>query len=223
MAATTGTTSLARAALWLLPVHAALLAAGTVTHEPDRADLGAYAAFVTTGPFLASHLVASILGAALGCLGAIALLAFLSGGPAALVAAWGTGLVVAGNVLSTAVFGTAAFAQPAIGRAYLRGVPGMAEFDADVYGAPLVATAVAGLLLLLAGGICLARALSRAGLRAAGISYAVLLGVFVVSGFTLPIVQPVAALGMTAAAVVVALRLPRSVAAPAAVAPAPAA
>ena len=223
MDATTGTTPLARAALWLLPVHAALLAAGTVTHEPDRADVAAYAAFVTTGPFLASHLVASILGAALGCLGAIAALAFLSAGPSARIAAWGVGLFVAGNVLSTSVFGTAAFAQPAIGRAYERGVPGMPEFDADVYGAPLVATAVAGLLLLLAGAICLARALSRVGLRAAGISYAVLLGIFIVSGFSLQIVQPVAALGMAAAAVVIALRLPRTATAPAPVAAAPAA
>ncbi|TCK22987.1 hypothetical protein [Pseudonocardia endophytica] len=215
MDATTGTTPLARAALWLIPVHAALLAVGAVTHEPDRADLGAYAAFVTTGPFLAGHLVASVLGAALGSVGVVAALAFLSAGPSGRAAAWGAALTVAGNVISTAVFGTAAFAQPAIGRAIERGVPGMSEFDADVYGTPLVLTAVVGLLLLLVGGALLGRAVSRAdGLRAAGIAYAVLLALFVVAGFSVQIVQPFAALGMTVAAVVIALRLPRRAVAP---------
>jgi hypothetical protein len=216
MDATTGTTSLARAALWLLPVHAALLAVGTVTHEPDRADFAAYAAYVTTGPFLASHLVASILGAALGSIGVIAALAFLHTGPSGRAAAWGTALIVAGNVLNTAVFGSAAFAQPAIGRAFQRGVPSMPEFDADVYGLPLLGTALVGSLLLLAGAVCLGRAVARTpGLRTAGIAYAALFALFMVSGFTLSIVQPFAAVGMACAATVIALRLPHTTPAPA--------
>ncbi|MBX9245971.1 hypothetical protein ICW40_14275 [Actinotalea ferrariae] len=57
----------ARAALWLLPVYGLLLAAGSVTHEPDRTvDFAAYARYVSTDVFLLSHLVASVLGAALG-------------------------------------------------------------------------------------------------------------------------------------------------------------
>lgn len=45
-----------------LPVWAALLFVGTLTHRPDRkTDLAGWSRYVTTGQFLASHLVASIV------------------------------------------------------------------------------------------------------------------------------------------------------------------
>src|SRR5215207_9637396 len=57
----------ARTGIWLLPVHAVLLAVGTLTHQPDKATaFGDYARYVTTEVFLSSHLVASIAGAAGG-------------------------------------------------------------------------------------------------------------------------------------------------------------
>jgi hypothetical protein len=77
-----GTGPLARAArlgLWALPVWAALLCISTVTEQPNpKTDLAGWSRYVTTGPFLASHLGASILGAAIGALGMIALGAVLA-------------------------------------------------------------------------------------------------------------------------------------------------
>lgn len=137
-----GTLGAARVGLWLLPVYAALLALSTLTHQPDaRSDFPAYARYVTTDLFLASHLVGSIVGGALGLLGVVAALAFLVRGLAARLAVWGAALTVVGNVIVTAVFGAAAFAQPGIGRAYLDGLPQVEAVDEDVYGAPLFATA----------------------------------------------------------------------------------
>ncbi len=208
----------ARAGLWLLPVHAVLLAVGTLTHQPDpRSAFDDYARYVTTGPFLASHLVASIAGAALGALGAVALL-FLVRGRAGRPAVLAVALLVAGQVVNTAVFGAAAFAQPAIGRAHLRGVADAAAIDADVYGLPLVLTALVGVLLLLAGSIALAVAVVRAGsgtpgdrvLRRAGVAYAVGFALFLVFGLVLTALQPLAALLAAGAAAVVARRLPRT-------------
>jgi hypothetical protein len=212
---TSPATTAARAGLWLLPVHAVLLAVGTLTHQPDpRSAFDAYARYVTTGEFLASHLVASIVGAALGALGAVAALAFL-GGRAARPAVLAVALLVAGQVVSTAVFGAAAFAQPAIGRAHLRGVADTAAVDADVYGPALVLTALVGVLLLLAGSIALAVAVVRAGardrvLRRAGVAYAVGFALFLVFGLVLTVLQPLAALVAAGAAAVVARRLPRA-------------
>lgn len=205
----------ARAGLWLLPVHAVLLAVGTSTHQPDpRSAFDDYARYVTTGPFLASHLVASIAGAALGALGAVAVL-FLVRGRAVRPAVLAVAMLVAGQVVNTAVFGAAAFAQPAIGRAHLRGVADAAAIDADVYGLPLVLTALVGVLLLLAGSIALAVAVVRAGaddrvLRRAGVAYAVGFALFLVLGLVVTVLQPLAALLAAGAAAVVARRLPRT-------------
>src|SRR6516225_3866829 len=74
----------ARRGLWALPVWALLLFLGTLTHQPSyQTDFPAYARYVTTTEFLISHLVASILGAAIGILGFIALFIVLCKGRAA--------------------------------------------------------------------------------------------------------------------------------------------
>src|SRR5690349_5208499 len=106
--------------LWALPAWAALLFVSTLTHQPSpKTDQAAWSRYVTTPEFLASHLVASILGAAIGALGMVALGAVLArrGHPAAGLATMVTGVVA--NVLSASALGVAAFAQPAIGRSYL--------------------------------------------------------------------------------------------------------
>ncbi|MDD7932874.1 hypothetical protein [Actinomycetospora straminea] len=89
-----------------------------------------------------------------------------------------------------------------------------AAIDADVYGLPLVLTAITGVLLLLAGSVALGVAVTRvaradAVLRAAGVVYAVAMACFLVVGTAVHVVQPVAAAVAALAAVVVALRLPR--------------
>jgi hypothetical protein len=178
----------ARRGLWALPVWAALLVLATLTHQPDSGtDFPAYARYVTTTPFLASHLVGSILGAGIGTLGLTALAVRLVGQTPRL-ALWGLVAAVLGNTLVTAVFGVAAFAQPAIGRTFLAGQADAAvAVNADAYGPALVATALPGLLLLTAGLILLGAAVARTPAlpRGAGIGLAAGGPLFAVVGFVL--------------------------------------
>src|SRR5579864_5701870 len=68
-----------RLGLWALPVWAVLLFVSTLTHQPNwRTDLAGWSRYVTTPQFLASHLIATILGAAIGALGLVALGAVLA-------------------------------------------------------------------------------------------------------------------------------------------------
>jgi hypothetical protein len=197
--------------LWLLPVHAALLALSTLTHQPDPStDFEGYARYITTDVFLVSHLGGSIGGAALGCVGAIAALGFLVRTRTATLAALGTTLFVVANVLLTAIFSAAAFTQPAIGRAFLDGDESMPAFDDDVYGPPLLATAMIGLLLFATAGVLLGRAIARQdSLRWPGIVYAVAIPTFAIPGFFIGILQPVAGAAAAVAGVGVAMRLPK--------------
>ncbi len=200
------------AGLWALPVSGALLTVSTLTHQPSYADdFPAYAAYVTTGTFLVSHLVASILGAALGIVGALSAVALAAGRvrrPRAALA--GAALTVTGQVLSTAVFGVAAFAQPAIGRAHRSGVEEAVAWNSDVYGPALFGTVGVALLAWTAGAVLVGRELAAvdSGLRVAGLTYAVSLPLFYVAGPTVEVLQPVAGAAFTVAAVVLARRLP---------------
>ncbi|HSE08849.1 MAG TPA: hypothetical protein VLB29_09290 [Nocardioidaceae bacterium] len=202
--------------LWLLPLHAALLALSTLTHQPDPAtDFEGYARYITTDVFLLSHLVASIGGAALGCVGAVAALGFLVRSRSAAVATLGTVLFIVANVLLTAIFSAAAFTQPAIGRAFLDGDAGMRALNDDVYGTPLLLTALFALLLFSAAGILLGKAFAgQATLRWPGIVYAVALPTFAIPGFVVGMFQPIAAAAAAVATVLVAIRLPRVVRSP---------
>jgi hypothetical protein len=190
----------ARRGLWALPVWAALLAVGTLTHQPSpMTDFPGYAAYITTTPFLISHLVASILGAAIGVLGFIALAALLVRGRSAGMAVTALVITVLATTLATSVFGVAAFAQPAIGRAYLAGLTEQAiAFNSDVYGVPLFATALPGLLLFAVGvslfGVAVARSTSLP--KWAGIGLAVGGPLFALVGFLIGDVQPFAAVLM---------------------------
>jgi hypothetical protein len=204
----------ARIGLWLLPAYGLLLGLSTLTHQPPVADFDAYARYVTTDVFLVSHLAASIMGAALAVLGVVAVTAYLVSGVAA-------GLAVAGLVLTTvayidlsAAFGSAAFVQPGIGRAHLAGVDGMPALNADTaYGPALIATAAGATLLLITSAIVVGIAIARTHrrLRGVGVAYAVLLPLFAISGFLLPIVQSAAGFAVAIATAVLAIQLPRTV------------
>lgn len=205
---------LASAGLWLLPLYALLLALSTLTHEPDHAEaFGDWSRYVTTDIFLVNHIVGSILGAALGLVGIVSALLFLVRGPAAATATVATALTIVGNVLFTGLFAAAAFAQPAIGRAFLAGQEGAEGLYDEVYGTPLLTTFGIGAVCFLAGAVMFGRAVARTSdsLRLAGWGYAVALVLFVISGFTVSVVQPVFAALACAAAVLIALRLPNAV------------
>jgi hypothetical protein len=201
---------LARAGLWLLSVYGLLLGLSTLTHQPPVADFDAYARYVSTDQFMVSHLGASIFGAALGLLGVIALTTFLIRGPAARTAMAGLVVTTISSIGMAAAFGSAAFAQPGIGRAHLQGVPGMADLNADTaYGPALFATALSSTALLMVGtvliGIAIAR--TRPDLRWHGTGYAVLLFTFAGPGMLVGILQPVAGFAFAVTTAALAIRL----------------
>lgn len=173
----------ARLGVWALPVWAALLTVSTITEQPNwRTHPGDWSRFVTTPEFLASHLVASILGAAIGALGMVALGAVLArrGHPAAGLWTMVTGVVA--NVLAASGLGVAAFAQPAIGRSYLAShtVQVRLLIQTAVNGTWLNAMTITSGLLLIASavvaGVAVAR--TRSLPRAAGIGLAASMALF---------------------------------------------
>ncbi len=193
----------ARRGLWALPLWTVLLFLGTLTHQPDpQTNFAGFAAYVTTTEFLISHIVASIVGAAVGVLGLLALFTFLALRVRSHVAIAGLAMAVLGNVMICSVFGVAAFGQPAVGRLYLAGQTAAAVTTYnDMYGAPLTATVTAGILLLVAGVIALGITVtrSRVGGRWPGIGMAVGIVVFGVIGVILAdIVQTIGAVLLVA-------------------------
>lgn len=180
--------SYARRGLWALPVWAVLLFYATITHQPDyRTDFPGWSGYVTTTAFLVSHLVGSILGAGIGILGFVALSIVLVERQAPRVALWALVTAVLGSTFTIAVFGIAAFAQPAIGRSFKAGHTSAADLYNDVNGGPLLTTALLGVLLLSAGLILYGIGVTRSGLapRLAGIGLAVGGPLFAIVGVAL--------------------------------------
>jgi hypothetical protein len=142
----------ARRGLWALPTWSILLFLATLTHQPPyKTEFRAWSRYVTTDSFLASHLVGSIAGAAFALLGFMALSVLLVHRGAPKLAVWALVTATFGDVAVVAVFGAAAFAQPAIGRAYLSGHAVAVPLYDDVNGTPLLVTALSGVLLLSTG------------------------------------------------------------------------
>ncbi len=197
----------ARAALWALPVWAAMLFAGTITHQPDvHADFAGFAKYVTTGEFLWSHLINSITGAAIGSIGTVALVLYLQNSRAAGRAIIGMAATVLGNTLTSSIFGAAAFVQPALGRAFLAGQQNAPAIYDGVYGVSLFGTAIVALLLFIIGGIFVGMAIAASGRfpRWTGWVYAITTLGFVVSNFTVAEGQTPMSVLLFAATVVVA-------------------
>lgn len=204
----------ARIGIWGIPIFAATLFAGTITHQPPpQTDLADWSRYVTTNEFEFSHLVFSIGGAVFGAIGAVSLgIILIARGSTKLGL---TGLVsgLSANVLGPSVFGIAAFAQPAIGRLYLSGHHDLAQslyYDA-AQGTPLEVVAGIFIVLLVTSFIVFGVAFARLVLmpRWAGIGYAVSGPLFAVIGFMFDNwIQSVAAVLMTvtAAWMIVALR-----------------
>ncbi len=193
----------ARGALWALPVWAAMLFLGTLTHQPDpQKDFAGFAAYVTTTSFLLSHLINSITGAAIGSIGVVGLLLYLLAGRAI------TGMIatVVSNTLVSSVFGLAAFAQTAMGRMFLEGQQNALDFYNQVYNGTLFGTALVALLLFMIGGAFIGNAIAGCGFfpRWTGWVYAISIVGFVLSTFLLDIGQSISSVLLFIATVVVA-------------------
>jgi hypothetical protein len=202
----------ARRAIWALQVWAALLFFGTLTHQPDpQTSFDDFAAYVTTNQFLFSHLLNSIVGAAIGSIGVIGLMLFLQDTKAAPKVITGMVATVAANTLTSSIFGVAAFAQPAMGQAFLAGQGNALDFYNNVYAAPLFITALVSLLLFIVGGVFTGLAIAAYDRwpRWIGWVYAATTIGFVLSNFLLPVGQSVTSALLFVATVVVAWRANR--------------
>jgi len=204
----------ARTGLWALPIFAATLFAGTITHQPaPQTDLAGWSRYVTTNEFLFSHIVFSIGGSVFGAIGSVSLGIVLMHRGSVKLGLWGLLTGLSSNVIGPSIFGIAAFAQPAIGRFYLAGHHDLAPnlYNDAAQGTPMVIVALVFIALLVTSFIVFGVAFSRLALmpRAAGIGYALSGPLFAVLGFALDNwIQSAAALLMTGAALwmVVALR-----------------
>lgn len=197
----------ARGALWALPVWAAMLFLGTITHQPDpQKDFAGFAAYVTTTSFLLSHLINSILGAAIGSIGVIGLLLYLQDTKIAGRVITGTVATVVSNTLVASIFGVAAFGQTAMGRMFQAGEQHALDFYNQVYNGTLFATAFVALLLFMIGGVLIGNAIAKSGFfpRWAGWVYAISTVGFVLSTFLLDIGQSISAVALIVATVAVA-------------------
>ena len=204
----------ARTGLWALPIFAATLFAGTITHQPPpQTDLADWSRYVTTNEFLASHIAFSIVGSVFGAIGSVSLGIVLMHRRSVKLGLWGLLTGLAANVLGPSIFGIAAFAQPAIGRFYLAGHHDLAPalYSDAAQGTPMVIVALVFIVLLVTSFVVFGVAFGRLALmpRAAGLGYAVSGPLFAVIGFALDNwIQSVAAVLMTACAawMVIALR-----------------
>jgi hypothetical protein len=123
----------------------------------------------------------------------VGLMLYLQDSKAAGKAITGMATTVAGNTLFAAIFGVAAFAQPAMGRLFLAGQQNALDFYNQTYAGPLFGTALVGLLLFIAGGVFTGIAISSSGVfpRWAGWVYAITTVGFAVSNFLIPVLQSV--------------------------------
>lgn len=199
----------AHGAIWALPVWAAMLFLGTLTHQPDpQTAFDEFAAYVTTNQFLVSHLLNSIAGAAIGSIGVIGLMLLLQDTKVAGKALTGMVTTVAANTLTSSIFGVATFAQPAMGQAFLAGQENALDFYNQVYATPLFITALVSLLLFIIGGVFTGMAIAASGPwpRWTGWIYGATTTGFVLSNFLLPIGQSITSALLFAATIVVAWR-----------------
>ena len=188
-----------RAGLWLLPVYGVANFVGTLSSQPDYHKAGlfpAYARYISTGPFLASHLALSITGTGIGLIGFTALFIYLASRRASGVSVAALVTTILGNMPAVAMFGVAAFAQPAIGKAFLAGHHDAIALNSSVYGTAANVNAAVGVLLLTAGMILFAVAISRSRSlpRTAGILLAVSLPIFAIGSITGTVLDSIGAL-----------------------------
>jgi hypothetical protein len=190
----------ARMGLWALPLFGLANFIGTLSSQPNyNKDFPGYARYISTSPFLASHLAASIFGAGIGILGFTALFVYLVRGsdrPGIALAAFV--MTIVGSMGLVALFGLAAFAQRAIGKAYLAGHHDVVGVNSTVYGTPLFVTAGVALVLFCVGVILFAIAIAISGSeslpRLAGVLFAVAVPVFAIGSLLGGPIGPIGAL-----------------------------
>ena len=167
-----------------LPVYTILLAIGTLTPQPDSvADPVGWAHFVTTTPYLVSHVVTNLVGPVLAILATFALTVLtITRSPR--LAPTGLVLTVTGQILLSAPAVISTLVTPAVGRAYLDG-----NRDVMTLSFPAVTTIITAVALLttVIGNIVVGIAVARSSIvpRWAGIVWSVGTVTFYVLGAAL--------------------------------------
>jgi hypothetical protein len=199
--------NIVRVGLWALPVYGVTNLVSTLASQPNyRKHFLAYANYIHTPSFLASHLVLSILGAGIGLIGFTALFVYLSTGRDPVVPVTGYVATIFGSMAAVSVIGVAAFAQPAIGKALLAGHHDVVSLNSSVYSTPLNLTASIGIALLFVGTVLFARAMAKSGSlpKKAGILLAVSIPIFVIGSLMGNALDTVGALGQIASTIWIA-------------------
>jgi hypothetical protein len=197
----------ARAGLWALPIYGLANLVGTLSSQPDyHTNFPAYARYIHTTSFLVSHLAASMLGTGIGLVGFTALLVYLATGPSPRVPVAAYMTTILGSIAMVAMFGVAAFAQPAIGNAFLAGHHDVIALNSSVYGTAANLTAALGMVLFFAGAVLFAIAIARSRSlpRNAGILFAASFPIFAIGSITGTALDTIGALGEIASAIWIA-------------------
>jgi hypothetical protein len=148
-----------RAGLILLPVYGVLTALSSLKPQPDQTtDTEAWAEFVTTPTYLISHLFGSTGGTILAIFGFFALGAYLLESrasrialPAMVITVFAHTLLLVPSVIST-------FVTPAVGQAYLNGVPEVMQIE---FPEAMTFSFILGILLAVLGNVLLGVAVWR--------------------------------------------------------------
>ncbi|KRF05300.1 hypothetical protein ASH00_13025 [Arthrobacter sp. Soil782] len=160
------TTSWIRAGLFALPVYGLLTAWSSLDPQPDQeTDPEAWARFVSEPSYLVDHLIGSTGGTILAIFGIFALGAYLAAGttvrlalPAMVIAVFGQALLLVPASIST-------FTTPAVGQAYLDGVPGVMDLE---FSDSMMFTFLLGIVLALIGSVLLGVAVWRSDTLSVG-------------------------------------------------------
>ncbi|MDF9276212.1 hypothetical protein P4U43_00210 [Arthrobacter sp. EH-1B-1] len=155
------TTSWIRAGLFTLPVYGLLTAWSSLEPQPDQeTNPEAWAQFVSEPSYLVSHLLGSTGGTILAIFGVFALGAYLVAGKTARLALPAMVTTVLGHALLLVPAVISTFATPALGRAYIDGVPGVMDVE---FSDAMTFTFLLGLLLAFVGNVLLGIAVWRSG------------------------------------------------------------
>ena len=148
---------------------------------------------MTTTSFLLSHLINSILGAAIGSIGAVGLMLYLQDSKVPGRAIAGMLAMIISNTMVSSIFGVAAFAQTAMGRLFFAGNQEGLQFYNQVYNGTLFANAAVALLLFIIGGVLMGNAIIASGYFPRWTGWAIIISMigFVLSTFVLDIGQSI--------------------------------
>jgi hypothetical protein len=202
----------ARFATWALPAYGVLTLISTVNQQPDpETRFEAWSEYVTTDWFYASHIGGSILGLAVGTVGVIGLGVVLSAGSRSRAALNAMVLHVFGAAVLFALFGVAAFVQPAIGEAFLDGNTAAQGWYDDVFDSRrTLVPAALGLLVFSAASIVMAWSLAdHPGIpRWSAWAFALTAPFIGILGLMISVLQPIGSMLLITSGVVIATRLP---------------